>query len=286
MRSRTRFKLVLAAALFTMPLPFMASARAQGCAPVAAIAPSHLVEAGKLQLAINPTLPPQQFVDSKGELQGLNVELGNDIAKRLCLQMSFVRMDFPPMIPALQAGRFDGIHTGMFWTEERSKILFLVPYALQSISITVPANSSLKLADPDDLAGKTVVIEVNTYQERWLKGLSDDLVKRGKAAINVRGFTTATEAMTALRAGQADAAALLDYMAVDMTRRGVVKTELFRLGGAPSAMAFRDRSVAEAVAKALTAARDDGSYGKLFDRFGLTQLPADQPFAIRGTGPG
>lgn len=279
---RLRLTLALAAALVAGgALP----ALAQGCTPVAPIQPSQLVAPGKLQLSINPTLPPQQFVDQKGELQGLNVELGNEIAKRLCLEMAFVRMDFPPMIPALQASRFDGIHTGMFWTEPRSKLFYLVPYALQAISIAVPANSALKLASPDDLAGKAVVIEVNTYQERWLRSLSDELVAKGKPAITIRGFTTATEAMTALRAGQGDAAALLDYMAVDVTRRGMVRTELFRLGGAPSAMAFRDKAVAEAVARALTTMREDGSYQKLFERFGLTPHPADEPFAIRGTGP-
>ena len=88
-------------------------------------------------MSINPTLPPQQFVDEKGELQGLNVELMKEIAKRLCLPLEFIRMDFPPMVPALTAGRFDGIDTGMFWTEERSKIAYTVPYAQQTISITV-----------------------------------------------------------------------------------------------------------------------------------------------------
>ena len=252
--SRIRLKLALAAALLLAP----GLAVAQSCTPVAAVKPEALVTPGKLQLSINPTLPPQQFVDSKGELQGLNVELGRAIAAKLCLEMSFVRMDFPPMIPALQAGRFDGIHTGMFWTEERAKLFALVPYSLQAISIAVPANGSLQISAPDDL------------------------VKRGKPAVTIRGFTTATEAMTALRAGQGDAAALLDYMAVDTARRGMTRTALERLGGAPSAMAFRDRSVAEAVAKALTALREDGTYTKLFERFGLTPLPADQVFGIRG----
>ena len=150
----------------------------------------------------------------------------------------------------------------------------------------MPVGSTLKLNDIDDLSGKTVVIEVNTYQERWLKGASDAMVAKGKAPIVVRGFTTATDAMAALRAGQGDAAALLDYMARDMTKRGLVKTELVQLGGAASTIAFRNRTAAEAVAKALTALRDDGQYGKLFEKFGLTPLPADQPFAIRGPGPG
>ena len=68
-----------------------------------------LVRPGTLQLAITPTQPPQQFVDEKGELQGLNVELGRELGKRLCLPVEFVRMDFPAMVPALRGGRFDAL---------------------------------------------------------------------------------------------------------------------------------------------------------------------------------
>ena len=63
------------------------------------VPPGSLVQPGKLQLAINPTLPPQQYVDEKGELQGLNVELGRELGKRLCIPVEFVRMDFPAMVP-------------------------------------------------------------------------------------------------------------------------------------------------------------------------------------------
>ena len=99
------------------PVP---AALAQNCTP--RVPASSLIEAGKWQMSINPTLPPQQFVDDKGELQGLNVELAREIAKRICIEPVFLRMDFPPMIPGLRAGRFDTINTGLFWTEERSKI--------------------------------------------------------------------------------------------------------------------------------------------------------------------
>jgi polar amino acid transport system substrate-binding protein len=275
--------------LALLAAPLLAGApsvsHAAGCTPLVAVPADQLVTPGKLQMSINPTLPPQQYVDTNGDLQGLNVELGNELGRRLCLEMVHVRMDFPPMVPALQAGRFDGINTGFFWTEARAKLFYLVPYALQSISVVVPVKSGQKITSLDDLSGKTVVIEVSSYQERWLKGQSDEMVARGKAPIVIHGFTTATEAMAALRAGQGDAAALLDYMAADLTKRGVVETELFRLGGAPTAMAFRSKAVADAVVAALTAMRADGSYAKLFEKFGLTPQPPDQPFAIRGPGP-
>ena len=92
-------------------------ANAQTCAP--SIPKGDLVAEGKISLATNPTLRPLQYIDAKGALQGMNIELGNEIAKRLCLQVEYVRMDFPAMYAALKAGRFDGVNTGNFWTEER-----------------------------------------------------------------------------------------------------------------------------------------------------------------------
>ncbi len=269
----------LLTALLLLPL----GAAAQSCKP--ALQPASLVTAGTLQMSINPTLPPQQFVDAKGELQGLNVDLMREVAKRLCVSMEFVRMDFPPMFPALAASRFDGIDTGMFWTEERSKIAYTVPYAQQAISITVPAGSSLKITDAAGLAGHSAGVEVNSYQERWLRAVDKDLVAKGAKPMDIHTLTTATDVIAALRAGQVDTAILIDQTAKEILRRGIIEITATGLGGAATTLVFRNRAVAEQVAATLTAMRADGFYDALFDRYGLTKLP-DRTFAIRGPGPG
>ena len=271
---------VLAAILLLAGLA--GGARAQGCqSPVKG---ADLITPGTLQMAINPTLPPQQFVDSDGELQGLNVELAREFARRLCLKMDFVRMDFPPMFPALAAARFDGIDTGMFWTEERSKIAYLVPYAQQAISLTVLTGSRTKFKDAAALAGHTAGVEVNSYQERWLRGVDRDNVAHGLKPIDIHSFTTATDVLAATRAGQVDCAVLIDQTAREIVRRGLVEITADGLGGAPTTLVFRNKDVAQAVAETLTAMRADGFYDKLFDKFGLTRYP-DKTFSIHGPGP-
>ena len=130
------------------------------------VPPASLVQPGKLQLAINPTLPPQQFVDERGELQGLNVELGRELGRRICVPTEFVRMDFPAMVPALRGARFDGIDTGMFWTEERSRLMYMVPFAQQAIGVFGMASSGLSLKSFDALAGRVGALEIGTYQAR------------------------------------------------------------------------------------------------------------------------
>jgi polar amino acid transport system substrate-binding protein len=272
--------------LLALPISFLAllafPALAQTCAPK--VDAAHLIEAGKLMMSVNPTLPPQQFVNEKGELQGLNVEMGKDIAKRLCLEPVFLRMDFPAMIPALKAGRFDAIDTGLFFTDERSKMMYLVPHAQQALSVFVPSDSKLKIEKIEDLGGHIVGVESATNNERKLKEANDAWVAKGGKPADIRSFKTATETVAALRAGQLEAAVNIDETATDLEKRGGVKVLLKGLNGTPITFAFRDKAVAEAAAQAITAMKADGTYDKLFDQFGMTRLP-DTVFKIVGPGP-
>lgn len=262
---------------------FSASALAQTCTPK--VGAEHLVSAGKLQMSINPTLPPQQFVDEKGELQGLNVELGKAIAKKMCLEPVFVRMDMPPMIPALQAGRFDMINTGMFWSEERSKLMFMIPYGQQAVSIYTVPNSTFKITKFDDLAGHVVGIETGTYQERKSREYNADMVARGLKPIDFRTFMTASETTAALRAGQLEAGINIDETAANFVERGIAKVWLSGINGTDITVTYRDKTTALAASAALNELKADGTYDKLFDKFKMTRLKDTNNFAIRGPGP-
>src|SRR6266702_3060101 len=232
------------------------AAQAQNCPPK--VSATSLIESGKWQMSINPTLPPQQFVDDKGELQGLNVELAREIAKRICIEPVFLRMDFPPMIPALRSGRFDTINTGLFWTEERSKMLYLVPYAQQAISIYTDPSSSLKLEKFEDLAGRVVGVEAATYTERKAREFNTEMVAKGLKPIELRTFTTVTATSAALRAGQLEAALNINETANALEQRGIAKIWLRDIAGTDITFAFRDKALAQAAADALTAIRGDG----------------------------
>lgn len=258
------------------------AAFAQNCAPK--LGAAELVEAGKLQLAINPTLPPQQFVDEKGELQGLNVELGRALGRQMCLATEFIRMDFPAMVPALRGGRFDAIDTGMFWTEERSKLMFMVPYAKQAIGVFAMDTTPLNLQSIEDLAGKVAGIEIGTYQERKTKEANAEMTAKGLKPIELRTFTTATDATAALRAGQVDAVIIVEEAARSISKQRGMKLLLTGFGGSDITFAFRNKKAAEAAAEAFAGLRKEGVYDAVFDKFGMTRLP-DAGFAIRGTGP-
>ena len=188
------------------------------------------------------------------------------------------------MIPALKAGRFDGIDTGMFWTEERSKMMYTVPYALSAIDIVAAPASKIKMASSDELTGLSIGVESESYQERWLKAREADNVTKGRKPLKILSFPTAGDVMAALRAGQLDLAAFPNYAGGDFVKRGTAVMVLPTQGSSPTMMSFRSRKVAEAVAKIMTDMRNDGFYDKVLDQYGMTKLP-EKVIAIRGTGP-
>ncbi|MBP7565560.1 MAG: ABC transporter substrate-binding protein [Burkholderiaceae bacterium] len=271
---------VLAASAGLVPL----TAAAQDCKPVVTVAPTELVEPGKLTFTTNPTLPPMQYVDSSGKLLGMNIDLGEEIARRLCLKMNFVRMDFQAQAPALRGGRSDGIHTGMFWTEERSKAMYLVPYGMTGLDLVAAPNKKVMVASADELSGLAVGVEADSYMERWLRDRQKANEAKGAKPLRIQAFPTTADAMAALRAGQVDLIAPPDYTGKDYVRRGQASMVLASQGGTPTAMAFRSRPLADAISAVLNGMAKDGTYDKLFDKYGVTKLP-DRPFAIRGPGP-
>ena len=118
------------------------------------VAPPTIIKAGTLVMAINPTLPPLQYVDEKGELKGMRVELANECCKRLGLTPEYIRTEFATMIPGLAAKRWDMINTGIFFTEERSKLMYMIPVEQAAISFLAAKGNPLGFKTVDDLAGR------------------------------------------------------------------------------------------------------------------------------------
>ena len=110
------------------------------------------------------------------------------------------------------------------------------------------------------------------------------MVAKGLKEVDLRTFATVTATSAALRAGQLEAALNINETANSLEQRGIAKIWVRDIAGTDITFAFRDKLLAQAVADALTAIRADGTYDKLFEKFGMTRLKATT-FAIRGDGP-
>jgi len=269
-----RHFLATGAALMATP------ALAQAPACTQAVPNGELVKAGTLTLSTNPTLPPMQFVDSTGALKGMRVELGTEIARRLCLTPEHVRVEFAAMIPGLAARRWDMINTGMFYTEERQRLMYLVRYEQQAISVSVPRGNPRNITKVDDLAGLRVGVEQGGFEFRRTTDMSNDLRAKGLNPLQIRAFDNFAVSFQALRAGQLDAAISIDSTAKEYQDRGEFTRAISGLYGTPINFGFRSKPLAEAVARVLTAMKADGSFQALLDQYGVTAY--DGPFEVVG----
>lgn len=267
-----RILITAGAIAFAMP------AFAQDCEPK--VSDDALIKPGTLVMSTNPTLPPMQFVDSSGELKGMRITLGNEVAKRLCLEPEYIRIEFSAMIPGLQAGRWDVINTGIFWTEERAAMMQMIPYESQAISISVPSGNPESISKPEDLAGKVVGVEIGGFEESKLRALAEDLEAKGLDPLEVRTFDNFATAYQALRAGQTDATVTIDSTAKEYADRGEFDRAISGLFATPVALAMANEELSGAVVDVMNEMMEDGTYAALLDEFGI--LKNTEPFSVRG----
>lgn len=238
----------------------------------AKIAPPNIIKANTLVMSINPTLPPMQFVDSKGELQGMRVELANECCKRLGLTPEYIRTEFATMIPGLAAKRWDMINTGIFLTEERAKIMYMVPYEQAAISFLAAKGNPLGLKSIDDLAGKKIAVELGGIEERRTREVARIVEQKGLKAPTVMTFNNFAQAFQALRAGQAEAATCIDSTAMYMQSQGDFTRAISGVFPQTACFAFANKTLAQAVIGALSDLKKDGYYDQQLDKYGVLKV--------------
>lgn len=237
--------------------------------------PLPVTKAGYLTMSINPTIPPKQYIDKQGNLIGLHVDLGNEIARRLCLEPEYARVQFEVQIPGLQNKRWDMINTGLYYTEARSKIMQLMPYSVNALALIAAAGNPLEIKGPEDLAGRVVGVEIAGFEEKKLREINDSQVKSGMKPMNIRVFNTYGETFLALGAGQVDAVFAGDAIGSYYQQQGKFsKAATGLLPGTPGAFATVDIKLAEAVTGVLQSMYEDGTYAKMMDAYGTTKIDA------------
>jgi len=240
------------------------------CVPV--VEPKGNIRPGKLVMSTNATIPPVQFIDASGDLQGMRIELGEEIARRLCLEAEWVNIQFDAMIPGLQGGRWDMINTGLFYTEERAKMMYMIPYELQAISVSSLKGNPDNIQSTEDLAGLRVGVEIGGYEETNIKAINEEQVNNGLEAMQIQTFNTFAEAYQALKAGQLDAVTSVDATAKFYADQGDFDRVIHGLRGSPASMGLVNADLAEAVKAALQSMMDDGTYDELFDKYGVAKI--------------
>lgn len=240
----------------------------------AALVPAAVKSAGKLKIGTDPTLPPYEFTDENDQLTGLDVELGKLIGCKLGLKADYATIDFAGLLTAVQAGRYDMAIAGISDTAEREQVLDLVDYQTEGTSIIVKSGNPDKISSIDDLCGKKVAAAQGSVPLELLTRKNKSCEK----PISILSLPTSSDAFLAVRSGRADASmeTLGSAVYYQKTEKGGSALEaltgsLYAQGYQSIAFPKNEQSAAlrDAVKAALTDLIADGSYEKLYKKWGL-----------------
>ena len=87
-----------------------------------------LASAQTVRLGTEGAYPPYNFINDKGEVDGFERELGDELCKRAGLTCEWVTNEWDSIIPNLTSGNYDAIIAGMSITAERDEVIDLTQY--------------------------------------------------------------------------------------------------------------------------------------------------------------
>lgn len=131
---------------------------------------------GTLVMATNAEFPPYEFHDG-GEIVGIDVEIARAIATEMGMDFEIEDIAFDSIIPEVTSGKADFGAAGMTVTEDRKQSVdFSDPYATATQVVIVKDGS--EIASVDDLAGKTIGVQLGTTGDIYAEDVEDVTLER------------------------------------------------------------------------------------------------------------
>lgn len=218
--------------------------------------------AGALRIGTEGTYAPFTFHDASGALVGFDVEIGQEIAKRLGVTAEFVEGPWDGLIAGIDANRYDLVINQVGITDARKeKYDFSEPYIASKAVLIVKADNTT-ITSFADLAGKTSAQTLSSNfgklaQENGAELVGTDgfdqsiaLVLQGRADATINDSLSFYD----FRKQQPDAALKIAATQENADYSGVLLAK-----GKPELL--------EAINVALAEIKSDGTYAALSDKY-------------------
>ncbi|WP_018182816.1 transporter substrate-binding domain-containing protein [Kaistia granuli] len=163
---------------------------------------------GKIRIATEGAYEPWNYTSPDGKLIGYELDLAEELCRRMQSECEIVAQDWDGMLPALNAGKFDAIMASMGVTPERQKV------AAFSESYTKAPNTFMTLKDSPIATALGAQIDYNLRKDpegaqKAINAMAEPL--KGKI-LGVQGSSTAAAFANAMLK---DVVEIREYKTVD-----------------------------------------------------------------------
>ncbi|KKZ57925.1 lysine/arginine/ornithine ABC transporter substrate-binding protein [Haemophilus haemolyticus] len=218
--------------------------------------------AQELTFAMEPSYPPFETTNEKGEIIGFDVDVANAICKEIQATCKFKGEAFDALIPNLKAKRFDASISAIDITDARVKqVLFSDAYYDSTASyVTLKGKATLESA-------KNVGVQNGTTFQQYTVAETKQYTTKAYASLQ--------SAILDLKSGRidmifGDTAVLADMISKEPEMQFVgekVANKKYFGNGLGIAMHKSNKELAEQLNKGLAAIKANGEYQKIYDKW-------------------
>jgi polar amino acid transport system substrate-binding protein len=127
-----------------------------------------IMAAGELVVSTDANYAPQSFLNEDGELEGFDISVATEVARRLGVKVKFITPDWDLITAGKWGKRWDVSIGSMTPTKERKNALyFTIPYYAVKGGFAVHKNNK-SIYKFSDLAGKTIGFGTETTYDRYM----------------------------------------------------------------------------------------------------------------------
>ena len=222
-----------------------------------------------VRLGIDPTYPPMDAKAPDGSLKGFDVDLGNEICKRIHARCEWVELEFSGMIPALQARKIDAIMSSMAITAKREQQILFSSKLFQFKSRLIARQVSSLAPTASGLAGKQIGVQTGTQFESFAQS------HWAPAGVHVVAYKGQDEVFSDLVNGRLDGA-LLGTVEADYGFLRTAQGKGYSFVGEPLDMGDRgvgiglrkdETALQASINTAIASMRKDGTYAQIAHKY-------------------
>jgi lysine-arginine-ornithine-binding protein len=220
-----------------------------------------------IRFGVDASYAPFESKAPDGKLVGFDIDLGNEICRRMKAKCVWVEQDFDGMIPALKAKKFDGVLSALTITPQREQQIAFSSKLFNTPTRLVAKQGSNLQPTIASLKGKSVGVEQGSIQETYAK---ENWAPKG---INVVPYENQDQVYLDLQSGRLDAA-LQDEIQADL---GFLKTPRgagfafagpeIPTGAAAIGLRKDDADLKAEIDKTIAGMIQDGTYKKIESKY-------------------
>lgn len=237
--------------------------------------PQDILDKGSLEVGTDAGNAPQQFFadGDSGEIIGVNPDLTKALGKVFGVDVNLTRLAFDGSIPALQAGRFDIVSSGMYDRVERHESVTIIDDSKAASGLIVRSGEEGELSELADFCGKTIALQKGTAPQQLIEDFQPEC---GDNPIKAEILPGITDCILQLKSQRADAVMgnihAMGFQAAQSDGAYVMSDKLYDPVLKGPAVDKNNQQLADAILAAYEYLFDSGEYTEILDYWGIADL--------------